>query len=322
LTSAIIALLAAAGQAETPAGIATGGGGSLPPGRAVVVVGGLVVVVVVVVGAAVVVVVVAGLVVVVCGGGAACVVVVVATVGGGVVGGVVVGGVVVAVVVVVVAIALRLKPDPGSSDCVDLDVTHMRALKVWPTLMVLSATPDPPVTFPIITTRLVPKGHLLAFTPALYMTFAIVVPLRPDHVVRLTSVSRFVTETPEPPVAVIGVHPAIVAFLVSTPPTTTGVADASFVHSADGIADADTANGTASNEHPAIEITRRPYGVRRRMYFPFSPIADHPQWGCTSLSPVRAVRFVHASCYPGRCRTTTPRSRERPLQHRSRTGLS
>ena len=132
MTSVIIVLFAAAGHAERPAGIATGGGGSFPLGTVVVVVGAVVVVVVgavvvvatvVVVGWLVVVVgwvVVVGCVVVVFGGGA---------------------GRVVVVVVVVATRALSRRPDPGSSVCVAFGVMHMRALIVWPTLIVLRAHP-------------------------------------------------------------------------------------------------------------------------------------------------------------------------------------
>ena len=77
------------------------------------------------------------------------------------------------------------------------------------------------------------------------MTFTIVVPLPPDHVVVLTSVLRLVTDFPVPPVALRGVHCDTVLLLV----VPTGAGDTSFLH--DGVGHAylgyrETSEGYAS----------------------------------------------------------------------------
>ena len=136
-------------------------------------------------------------------------------------------------------------------------MTHMRARSVWPGGIAPSASPEPPVTVPIITTRWVPPGQRLARSRARKTTVAIVVPRSPAHVVVLTWVRRLMTVVPEPPVAERGVHPPIVARRSRTPRCNAGAAETNLVHRADDTAAAGAANGTAIREHPAIEIATR-----------------------------------------------------------------
>ena len=87
--------------------------------------------------------------------------------------------------------------------------------------------------FPVLTIETVLAGHLFALGPAFNVIRDTVVPRPPDQVVRLTSVSKFVTDLPEPPVAPDGLQPVSVATVVGVPWTEVGADATSFVHCAE-----------------------------------------------------------------------------------------
>src|SRR5436190_12978376 len=134
---------------------------------------------------------------------------------------------------------------------------HTEPVTGWPFLIVLKATPVPPVTLPVILIRVAPASHLPLVAWLANLMFAFVVPLLAAHLIVMFSVPDGApvlvkVPVPFPPVAATGVHVDTVAVIL---PATVFVAN--FVHfpGCGSAAVAGMANGTASNDAAAATVT-------------------------------------------------------------------
>jgi hypothetical protein len=130
------------------------------------------------------------------------------------------------------------------------------ALKLSPTAIASSASPDPFVTVPLLSTTCAPGSHRPAFEVGSQLARTTVVPLSRAQRVVVTWVVRFVTAVPAPPSSAAGLQPLIAS--VCTRVTFRALAtDTTFVHSAAAARSAEAKSGTSIRAQPATEIAMR-----------------------------------------------------------------